>query len=113
MSETKQQEAITEVETSGSVVPEMETTTDAPAVEDAKTPRRGGADRKGGANARRPRRTARPERVRPEFDQKIISIRRVVRVMGGGRRFSLRCGRMIGHCRTSGFRFLPGLRGGS
>ncbi len=36
---------------------------------------------------KRPRRGTR-ERVRPEFDQKLISIRRVTRVMGGGRRFS-------------------------
>ena len=26
--------------------------------------------------------------MKPEFDQKIVSLRRVVRVMGGGRRFS-------------------------
>ena len=35
---------------------------------------------------RRPRR--RGPRVKPEFDQKIFSIRRVTRVMAGGRRFS-------------------------
>jgi len=35
---------------------------------------------------RRPRR--RGARVKPEFDQKIVSIRRVTRVMAGGRRFS-------------------------
>lgn len=46
-----------------------------------------GGDRK--RNERNPRRSRKPrERVRPEFDQKIISIRRVTRVMGGGRRFS-------------------------
>lgn len=41
-------------------------------------------------NRRQPRRTRRTsrERVKPEFEQKIISIRRVTRVMGGGRRFS-------------------------
>jgi len=36
-------------------------------------------------NRRSPRRDA---RVKPEFDQKIVSLRRVTRVMGGGRRFS-------------------------
>jgi len=30
----------------------------------------------------------RPERVRPEFEQKILSMRRVTRVVAGGRRFS-------------------------
>lgn len=40
-------------------------------------------------NERRPRRRPqRTERPKPEFDQKIIGIRRVTRVMKGGRRFS-------------------------
>ena len=39
-------------------------------------------------NERRSRRPKREERPRPEFEQKIIGIRRVTRVMGGGRRFS-------------------------
>jgi small subunit ribosomal protein S5 len=34
--------------------------------------------------------------VRPEFDQKIISIRRVTRVMAGGRRFSFSVAIVIG-----------------
>ena len=42
--------------------------------------------------ARRPRQGRRPSRrdsrVKPEFDQKIIALRRVTRVMAGGRRFS-------------------------
>ena len=102
MSETKQQEATTEVETSTPVVPAVATTTDAPAAETTtRRPYQGrGGDRRGGAgggrNDRRPRRQARPERVRPEFDQKIISIRRVTRVMAGGRRFSFSVAMVIG-----------------
>ncbi len=50
---------------------------------------RGGA-RSGGTDDRRRTRRAprREERPRSEFDQKIISIRRVARVMAGGRRFN-------------------------
>lgn len=96
MSETKQQEATTEVETSDTVVPEV-TTTDAPAGEaPQRRPGRGGDRRGGGRNDRRPRRQARPERVRPEYDQKIISIRRVTRVMAGGRRFNFSVAMVIG-----------------
>ena len=102
MSETKQPEATTEVPTSEAVVPQVATTTDAPAGDTAARrpyPSRGG-DRRGGAgagnNARRPRRGAPRERVRPEYDQKIISIRRVTRVMGGGRRFSFSVAMVIG-----------------
>lgn len=56
-------------------------------------PGQGGAPRKGGARggARQ-----RPERVKPEFDQKIVSIRRVTRVMAGGRRFSFSVAMLIG-----------------
>lgn len=100
MSETKQQEAITEVETSGTAAPVVEAATDAPAAtgEDrGPRRRRGGNDRRGGdRGGRRPRRGGRPERVRPEFDQKIISIRRVTRVMAGGRRFSFSVAMVIG-----------------
>jgi small subunit ribosomal protein S5 len=104
MSETKQQEATTDL-VSDTVVADA-ATTDAPAATDAAAPattgaagdrgRRGpgGADRR---NQRRPRRgNARPERVRPEYDQKIISIRRVTRVMAGGRRFSFSVAMVIG-----------------
>ena len=106
MSETTQQEATTEVVTSEAVVPTAAPTTDAPAGDATRRPpfRRGpgGNDRRGGtgaggrSNDRRPRRQARPERVRPEFEQKIISIRRVTRVMGGGRRFSFSVAMVIG-----------------
>jgi small subunit ribosomal protein S5 len=98
-----QQEATTDVqsETAVPVVP----ATDAPAGEVAQTPgqrpRRGsdrGGDRGGDRNGRRPRRSgnARPERSKPEFDQKIISIRRVTRVMAGGRRFSFSVAMVVG-----------------
>lgn len=45
-------------------------------------------------NERRPSR--RPERVRQEFDNKIISIRRVTRVVAGGRRFSFSIAVVVG-----------------
>ncbi|MEZ4195451.1 MAG: 30S ribosomal protein S5 [Candidatus Paceibacterota bacterium] len=107
MSETKQQEATTDV-TSETEAVATPVSTDAPAVPATDTPvetasndaptgrgRRGSgsADKR---NQRRPRRGGRPERVRPEFDQKIISIRRVTRVMAGGRRFSFSVAIVIG-----------------
>ena len=57
-----------------------------------------GSDRGGDRrNPRRPRRGGgRSERVRPEFEQKIVSIRRVTRVMAGGRRFSFSVAMVIG-----------------
>lgn len=45
-------------------------------------------------NERRPSR--RPERARQEFDSKIISIRRVTRVVAGGRRFSFSIAIVVG-----------------
>ncbi|MEK7669323.1 MAG: 30S ribosomal protein S5 [Patescibacteria group bacterium] len=45
-------------------------------------------------NERRPSR--RPERVRQEFDNKVISVRRVTRVVSGGRRFSFSIAMVIG-----------------
>jgi small subunit ribosomal protein S5 len=45
-------------------------------------------------NERRPSR--RPERARQEFDNKIISVRRVTRVVAGGRRFSFSIAMVIG-----------------
>ncbi|MEK7135424.1 MAG: 30S ribosomal protein S5 [Patescibacteria group bacterium] len=56
-----------------------------PAMEEKKSfgDRGRGGDRR--PNRRTPRRDT---RVKPEFDQKIVSLRRVTRVMGGGRRFS-------------------------
>lgn len=111
MAEEKQQEAITDtVSDTGAAV----ASTDAPAAsgnatgatEAEGTTRgnnrdrrggRGGGDRRGGGGGtRRGRRPQRPERTRPEFDQKIISIRRVTRVMAGGRRFNFSVAMVLG-----------------
>lgn len=94
MSETKQQEATTD-QVSDTAAPKAPAT-DAPAgggEKSAPQRRRSGGDRRGG---RRNRRGGRQERVRPEFDQKIVSIRRVTRVMAGGRRFSFSVSMVIG-----------------
>jgi len=61
-------------------------------------PRRGGDRGSREKNARRPRRGGRrDERVRSEFDQKMIDIRRVARVVAGGRRFSFSVAIVIGN----------------
>jgi len=54
---------------------------------------KGGAGGRGGDNrSRGPRRPGgrpgRPERAKPEFAHKVVDVRRVTRVMAGGRRFS-------------------------
>jgi small subunit ribosomal protein S5 len=104
--ETKQQEATTETVVSNEVETKKETTADAPAV-DERTSKGGPRSRRTGAsgggdrqrrNPRRQRRGGRrDERARSEFDQKIISIRRVTRVMAGGRRFSFSVAMVIGN----------------
>jgi len=113
MSEETKQEATTPQTTDTPVVPEAKTdapasadaSTDAPAADaSAKTedrPRSGaggaGGDRRNQRNPRRPRRGGRrTERPRQEFEQKIVSIRRVTRVMAGGRRFSFSVSIVIG-----------------
>ena len=48
--------------------------------------------KKGGRGGRRPQ----YDRVKPEFDQKMIDIRRVARVVAGGRRFSFSVAMVIG-----------------
>lgn len=110
---SEQQEAITDTEVlDPGVTDDVSTPTDAPAqsedaastgapTEEAAGDRRNrgrNTDRRGsrGGNDRRPRRNSRPERVRPEFDQKIISIRRVTRVMAGGRRFNFSVAMVLG-----------------
>jgi small subunit ribosomal protein S5 len=51
--------------------------------------RPGGRDGRGG-------RGGRPERQKPEFEQKMIDVRRVTRVVSGGRRFSFSVALVIG-----------------
>lgn len=117
MSEDKQPEATTDAvkkeETPSEPVADT-ATTDAPAADTSESPKKeekketktdyapaaprggrgGNRDRR---NARRPRRNnRREERARPEYEQKIISIRRVTRVMAGGRRFSFSVSMVIG-----------------
>lgn len=106
MTEEKKPEATTE--TPAKEAPAVTTTnaaTDAPATDPSadtreRRPRRGRSSERGGdrgGRTRRPRRGDRGrERTRPEFDQKIISIRRVTRVMAGGRRFSFSVSMVIG-----------------
>lgn len=96
-----QPEATTDVQTvpSDIAVP-VAPATDAPAEVESgeRRPRRGGSNDRNDRGARRPRRGGndRGERTRPEFDQKIISIRRVTRVMAGGRRFSFSVAMVVG-----------------
>ncbi len=100
MTDNTQQEATTETEVSNEVAENV--TPDAPTVpESARGERKG---RRGGDGDRERRRERRPrrggrreERTRSEFDQKIISIRRVTRVMAGGRRFNFSVAIVIGN----------------
>jgi small subunit ribosomal protein S5 len=102
MSEEKQQEATTENVDTTTQTTEAAASTDAPADQNATEtgdrPRRGG--RGGDRRERRPRRPRRGDRRggdrRPEFDQKIVSIRRVTRVVAGGRRFAFSVSMVIG-----------------
>lgn len=101
MSESEKQEAtITEDVTTTSAPAEETTATDAPATDAAPREEEGRGrrgDRNDKRNPRRPRRGGRrEERPRQEFDQKIISIRRVTRVMAGGRRFSFSVAMVLG-----------------
>jgi small subunit ribosomal protein S5 len=54
------------------------------------------SDRKGGAPRRAGDRGGRSERVKPEFEQKTIDVRRVTRVVSGGRRFTFSVAVAIG-----------------
>ena len=71
---------------------------------DTQKEQNGAVENQNGQNASRPehrKNTRKPSfvraaRVKPEFDQKIISIRRVTRVVTGGRRFNFSVGIVIG-----------------
>lgn len=65
---------------------------------------RGGGGGKGGQRTDRGGRRGsgpREERVRPEFDQKMLQVRRVARVVAGGRRFSFSVLMVIGNRKGS------------
>ncbi|MCE9541171.1 30S ribosomal protein S5 [Candidatus Kaiserbacteria bacterium] len=69
----------------------------APRAPFARPPRGGDRDRRGGGGQRGPRRGGpRDDRARSEFAQKMIGIRRVARVMAGGRRFNFSAAIVIG-----------------
>ena len=67
------------------------------------SPRMGGfgGGREGGFKKNNGKRSARPEKVKSEFDQRILNIRRVVRVVTGGRRFSFSVAIVIGNHKGS------------
>ena len=75
-------------DTNTEIVPTVIETVTSPVATPAQRPRgrdfRGRGDKRGGGR-RQPRREP---RTKPEFDQKIVSLRRVTRVVAGGRRFS-------------------------
>jgi small subunit ribosomal protein S5 len=79
-------------ETTNTVTDSKPTPTVNPQVDSRNAPRppRGRGERPGGPGGRGGRRGGprRDARVKPEFDQKIVSLRRVTRVVAGGRRFS-------------------------
>ncbi len=62
-----------------------------------------GGRRPGGFEGRRNTRKpgGRPERAKPEFDQKILSIRRVTRVVAGGKRFNFSVALVLGNKKGS------------
>jgi small subunit ribosomal protein S5 len=74
--------------------------TAAPAAPETTAPARDargrGGDRRGGGR-RGPRSGSRPPRAKSEFDSKMINIRRVARVVAGGRRFSFSVAIIIGN----------------
>ena len=84
---------------------EQENTPQTPVTANSASPKKNQADTRAdnrGGNSRRPgrrrpgRNNRRDKRGRQEYDQKIVSIRRVTRVMAGGRRFSFSVAMVVG-----------------
>lgn len=101
MNEETKQEATTPEATTPTVATEAQASTDAPADVMPQVPprghQRGGGRRDDRRNPRRPRRGGRrDDRARQEYEQKIVSIRRVTRVTSGGRRFAFSVAMVIG-----------------
>lgn len=103
--ETKQEATNDTVPTTDQAQEATTATTDAPVSDTAAaTPAPSDRNSRGGRQSRdrrntnrRPRRGGRRgEQPRQEFEQKIVSIRRVTRVMAGGRRFSFSVSMVIG-----------------
>ncbi|MEK7558611.1 MAG: 30S ribosomal protein S5 [Patescibacteria group bacterium] len=65
-------------------------------IEKGERPPRDDRFKKGGKRSPRGGRRPQYDRVKPEFDQKLIDIRRVARVVAGGRRFSFSVAMVIG-----------------
>ncbi|MCC7500586.1 30S ribosomal protein S5 [Candidatus Nomurabacteria bacterium] len=83
------------VETPEGAAPEAAPEVVAAAPEAERAQRGRGGRTPGGRGGRRP--STRPPRQKSEFDQKMINIRRVARVMAGGRRFSFSVAIIIGN----------------
>jgi small subunit ribosomal protein S5 len=93
--ETNMQETVVE----GGATPQVDTEMPRASERRAFVPRRpgrGGGDRRGGGERGGRRGGNRDNRERSEFAQKMISIRRVARVMAGGRRFNFSVCMVIG-----------------
>lgn len=93
MSETETQDLNITAETAGATV--VETPAVATTVP-ARTPARGRGDRDRRGGGRPPRRGGPRDERRSEFAQKMIGIRRVARVMAGGRRFNFSAAIVLG-----------------
>jgi small subunit ribosomal protein S5 len=83
-----------EIEIAEEVIEETPATTAAAPIVPA--PRNFGTGRGGDRHKNERRPSRRPERVKQEFDNKVISVRRVTRVVSGGRRFSFSIAMVVG-----------------